>query len=55
MGIDRRRTHRGCAALRRLACATPREDEWQRTYRALQVGVREALAVIAGVERSPPA
>ena len=37
-----------------VAGTTPREGEWQRTYRALQERAREALAAIASDERSPP-
>ena len=34
------------ALLRRLAWSRPRDDEWERSYRALQAEARELLAIL---------
>lgn len=34
--------------VRRLACTTPREGEWEQSYRALQNQARRTLAALAG-------
>jgi len=40
------------ALLRQLAHTTPREGEWERTYRALQARAQRALEALANDERS---
>ena len=40
------------ALVRQLACTTPRKDEWERTYRVLQVRARQLLEMPAGGEQS---
>jgi len=44
------RTQSGLAAvtaiIRDLACTTPREGQWERTYRALQSRARDVLAAL---------
>jgi hypothetical protein len=37
------------ALVRRLAGTTPREGEWERTYRALQAQARETLRALAAI------
>jgi len=50
------RLQRTCAAFaalaRQLAYATPRNDEWERNYRALQTRARQTLEALAEEERS---
>jgi len=41
------------AMLQRFGLAKPREDQWERSWRALQAELREALAVLDAA--SPPA
>ena len=48
------RTEALAALVRQLACTTPRKDEWERTYRALQVRARQTLATLANDEQSKP-
>ncbi len=40
--------------VRELAYTTPREGEWERSYRALQVRARTALRALAGGVAIPP-
>jgi hypothetical protein len=40
------------ALARQLAHATPRKDEWERSYRALQARARVALEALAELEQS---
>ena len=40
------------ALVRQIAHTTPRKDEWERTYRALQARAREALRTPAADELS---
>ena len=40
------------ALVRQLAYTTPREDDWERTYRALQVRARQLLRTPASGEPS---
>ena len=47
-----RRTSAVFAALaRQLACTTPRNDEWERNYRALQTRARQTLEALAEEEK----
>jgi len=43
LAFERERAEALAALVRQLACTTPRKDDWERTYRALQVRAREAL------------
>ena len=43
----RRRAEALEVLVRQLACTTPREGEWKRSYRALQDQARETLAALA--------
>ena len=49
------RTEALVALIRQLACTTPREGGWERTYRALQVRAQQALQALANDEQSKPA
>ncbi len=49
--LARRRTRDLAALVRQLAHTTPREGEWERTYRALQANARRALAMLARDEQ----
>src|SRR5450759_2834182 len=40
LALERRRAEALAALARQLACTTPRKDEWERTYRALQARAR---------------
>lgn len=42
------------ALVRQLACTTPRMDDWERTYRALQARARQTLGMLARDEQSKP-
>jgi len=42
------------ALVRQLAYTTPRKDEWERTYRALQARARQALGTPAEDEQPKP-
>lgn len=50
----RRQTEVLAALVRQFACTTPREGEWERTYRALQAHARRALQALANDEQSMP-
>lgn len=52
--LARRRTEVLAALVSQLAHTTPREGEWERTYRALQARARRTLAALAGDEQSRP-
>ncbi|MFN7087747.1 MAG: hypothetical protein ACK4N4_14145 [Burkholderiales bacterium] len=43
------------ALVRQLAHTTPREGEWERTYRALQAHARRVLETLAAGKPSKPA
>ena len=43
------------ALVRQIAHTTPREGEWERTYRALQARARQALETLAAGKPSKPA
>jgi hypothetical protein len=55
LALMRRRTEALAALVRQFACTTPREGEWERTYRALQVRAQQALQALANDEQSKPA
>lgn len=42
------------ALVRQLAHTTPREGEWERTYRALQARARRILETLAAGKKSAP-
>ena len=46
-----RQTEALAALVRLFACTTPREREWERTYRALQVRAQRALQALARDEQ----
>jgi hypothetical protein len=50
--LARRRTEALTALVRQLAHTTPREGEWERTYRALQAHARRTLAALGSDARS---
>src|SRR5450759_1829808 len=52
---ERQRAEALAALLRQLAHTTPRKDEWERTYRALQARARQTLGTLASDEPSRPA
>ena len=43
------------ALVRQIAYTTPRKDEWERTYRALQARARQTLGTLANDEQLKPA
>jgi hypothetical protein len=43
LALARQRTEALAALVRQLACTTPREGGWERTYRALQARARQTL------------
>lgn len=47
----RRQAESMSALLRRIAHTTPRNDQWERTCRALQASARQALATLSEDER----
>lgn len=57
--LMRRRAEALAAVARQLACTTPRNGEWERTYRALQTRAQQVLKGLDGNEldrnESPPA
>jgi hypothetical protein len=55
LALMRQRTEPLVALIRQLAHTTPREGEWERTYRALQVRAQRALEAFASGEPSNPA
>ncbi len=42
------------ALVRQIAYTTPRKDEWERTYRALQARARQTLGTLAGDGQPKP-
>lgn len=48
--LVRRRAEALAAVARQLACTTPRNGEWERTYRALQTRAQQALKLLDGSE-----
>lgn len=55
LALVRRRTEALVALIRQLACTMPREREWERNYRALQIRARRALEMLANDAQSKPA
>ena len=55
LALTHRRAEALAALVRQLACTTPREGEWERTYRELQTRARRTLKVFAVDEHSRPA
>jgi hypothetical protein len=43
LALERGRAETLAALVRQLACTTPRKDDWERTYRALQARARQTL------------
>lgn len=54
LALARRQVETLAVLVRQIAHTTPREGEWERTWRALQVRARRALEVLAGAEPSEP-
>lgn len=48
LALARRQTETLAALLRQLAHTTPRQDRWERSYRALQASALRALATLGG-------
>ena len=46
LAIMRQRTETLVALIRQLACTTPRDGQWELTYRALQVRAKQALKAL---------
>ena len=55
LALMRQRTEALAALVRQLAWTMPREGEWKRTYRALQVRAQRALQAVVNDEQSKPA
>jgi hypothetical protein len=55
LALARQRAEALAALVRQLANTTPRKDEWERTYRALQARARQTLGTLASDEPSRPA
>ncbi len=47
LALARRQAETLAALVRQIAHTTPRQDEWERTYRALQLRARQTLALMA--------
>lgn len=47
LALMRQRTEALVALVRQLACTTPREGEWERTYRALKARAQRVLESLA--------
>jgi hypothetical protein len=54
LALARQRAEALAALVRQLACTTPRKDEWERTYRALQARARQTLGTLANDEQPKP-
>jgi hypothetical protein len=52
--LIRRRAEALEAIVRRLASTTPRDGEWERSYRAMQEQARRAMAALTAVAASEP-
>jgi len=55
LALARQQTEALAALVRQIAHTTPRQDEWERTYRALQARARQALAAQATDATAGPA
>lgn len=47
LALARRQTEAVTALVRQIAYTTPRKDEWERSYRALQARARQTLSTLA--------
>jgi hypothetical protein len=52
LALARRRAEALTTLVRQLASVTPRDGEWERTYRALQAGAQRILAEFSNDEQS---
>ena len=52
LALERARAEALAALVRQLAYTTPRKDDWERTYRALQARARQTLGTLADDERT---
>jgi len=55
LALERARAEALAALVRQLAYTTPRKDDWERTYRALQARARQNLGTPSESEPSRPA
>ena len=55
LALARQQTETLAALVRQIAHTTPRQDEWERTYRALQARARQTLATLARDAAAAPA
>lgn len=55
LAVARQQAEVLAAVVRQLACTTPREGEWERSYRALQARARRTLDVLGGGALGRPA
>ncbi len=53
LDLVRQRAEALAAVVRQLACITPRNGEWERSYRALQIRAQQVLKVLDGNEPPP--
>ena len=54
LALARRQAETLAALVRQLAYTTPRKDDWERSYRALQARARQALGTPAEGEQPKP-
>jgi hypothetical protein len=54
LALERARAEALAALVRQLANTTPRKEDWERTYRALQARARQTLGTLAQDEQSKP-
>src|SRR5450759_146184 len=54
LALARQRAEALAALVRQLACTTPRNGAWERTYRALQARARQTLGTLGNDEQSKP-
>ena len=55
LALERARAEALVALVRQIAYTTPRKDEWERTYRALQARARRTLGTPSEGQASKPA
>ncbi len=54
LALERARAEALAALVRQLAYTTPRKEDWERSYRALQARARQTLGTLAKDEQSKP-
>ena len=55
LALERARAEALAVLVRQIAYTTPRKDEWERTYRALQARARQTLGAPSEGQSSKPA